>query len=80
MPVAKDAKASVVDEANARVKLLSEQLSKEEKLPAGVNSEWVVASKDTTDLVKLFATMKVGQVSEPQSNRNVAKCLLVNAL
>jgi peptidyl-prolyl cis-trans isomerase D len=82
VPVAKDAKAAVVDEANARVKQLSEQLSKEEKLPSDVNKEWVVAAKDTTALVKLFATMKVGQVSEPQVNKEgfvVYKLLAMDA-
>ena len=66
VPVAAEAKDKDLEEAQARVKLLADQLKKEHKLPAEAKKEWVEASTETKDLVKLFATMKVGQVSEPQ--------------
>jgi peptidyl-prolyl cis-trans isomerase D len=69
VPIGAQAKAAEVEAAKARVDLLSKQFSQEQKLPTDVKVQWITAAKDTTDLVKLFATMKVGQVSPVQQKK-----------
>lgn len=68
VPVAIDAETKVINEAKSRVNSLTEQL-KQSKLPADAKTEWVVANKDSLDLVKLFSSMKVGDVSGPQPKK-----------
>ncbi len=80
VPIATDAKVTDIEAAKNRVELLSKQLGQEQKLPADVKMQWVSPAKDNTDLVKLFTTMKVGQVSPVQQKQEgfvVYKLLVV---
>lgn len=64
----KGAKESDIQAAKTRAELLADQFRKKQHLSADVKSEWVSPTKDNAQLVKLFTTMKVGQVSPLQKN------------
>lgn len=69
VPIATGAKVTDIEVAKNRAELLSKQLGPGEKLPDAAKIQWVSPAKDNADLVKLFATMKVGQVSPVQQKQ-----------
>lgn len=66
VPIAKGAKEADIQSAKNRAELLAKQMGQEQKLPSDVKSEWISPAKDNANVVKLLATMKVGQVSSVQ--------------
>jgi peptidyl-prolyl cis-trans isomerase D len=66
VPLEANAKKKEIDEAKERLSLLVDQIKREQQLPASVKTEWITATKENKEVVKLFASMKVGDLSQAQ--------------
>ncbi len=66
VPLSAEPKEKELADAKARINLVADQLKQESTVPTDLKKEWVVASADTKDLVKLFSPMKVGEMTTPE--------------